>query len=338
MRKTIWFIASICLLSIGVQAKPAVLEEVMIPDGIAVDDSFVYVTEDTTVRVFSLKDFKLKTTFGKAGEGPGEFMPKPSTGGSAIGIVPLPEQLFIRSLGKISCFSKTGALIKEMKTGKSRSTSILPFGDNYLSFSEADTDGKGLVTRIRLMDPQLNPIKVIYTSARPLGEQPKLRIFSKSFIVRTFEDKIYVADKQEFHIAIFDKNGKPLPGVSMDYPLPVVSDEDKNSVIQWFKTSPRTRDTWAFLKTMVEVSDNYAAIKNFWVTGGAIYVMTYKTTDGKREFFIFGPGGKLKEKKLLKIFENNIMEDFPTTVYKGKLYQLVEDPDDETWNLHVTAI
>jgi hypothetical protein len=43
------------------------------PNSITVDKNHVYITDQGSIAIYSLKDGKLKKTFGKKGEGPGEF-------------------------------------------------------------------------------------------------------------------------------------------------------------------------------------------------------------------------------------------------------------------------
>ena len=53
------------------------LPEIFNPSSISINDQYIYIVQDVNVFVYSLKDFKLVTKFGKAGEGPQEFMKIP---------------------------------------------------------------------------------------------------------------------------------------------------------------------------------------------------------------------------------------------------------------------
>ena len=50
-----------------------IFKELLKPNRIYLDQDRIYITERTKVFVYSLKDYKLINTFGKQGEGPGEF-------------------------------------------------------------------------------------------------------------------------------------------------------------------------------------------------------------------------------------------------------------------------
>jgi hypothetical protein len=84
------------------------------------------------------------------------------------------------------------------------------------------------------------------------------------------------------------------------------------------------------------------AIRFFFFSGNKIYVQTYKKENNKSEFFVFDKTGNL----LKKVFVPFIEEEFSYnefsvprfhTIAEGKLYQLLEN-DDEEWDLHITDI
>jgi uncharacterized protein YlbG (UPF0298 family) len=71
------------------------------------------VTQEATVFIYSLKDFKLVKKFGKAGEGPREFRILPQL---PLNIDARTDQIIVNSFGKVSYFTKQGEFIKEVKT------------------------------------------------------------------------------------------------------------------------------------------------------------------------------------------------------------------------------
>ena len=108
---------SILLLVIVFTGVVALAEVVKMPDvlnpkTIALDGENMYITEGTTVYIFSLKDFSLKKKFGKEGEGPQEFKIFPVAG---LKLSVLPDALMLESIGKLSFFSKDGEFKKESR-------------------------------------------------------------------------------------------------------------------------------------------------------------------------------------------------------------------------------
>ena len=73
MRKTS-FVILFAILAVSLLATKTIpLPELTNPAGILVEDDQIYITQFPEIFIYSLKDFKLKKTFGKRGEGPAEF-------------------------------------------------------------------------------------------------------------------------------------------------------------------------------------------------------------------------------------------------------------------------
>lgn len=51
----------------------ATFSEVMKPGGMKISKDYIYITQGTTIYIYSISDYKLKKKFGKSGEGPKEF-------------------------------------------------------------------------------------------------------------------------------------------------------------------------------------------------------------------------------------------------------------------------
>jgi len=78
----------------------------------AVDDTQLYVTQEASVFIYSLKDFKLVKKFGSAGQGPQEFFLVPTV---PLTIDVQMDQIIAVSIRKVSYFTKQGEFIKEVK-------------------------------------------------------------------------------------------------------------------------------------------------------------------------------------------------------------------------------
>ena len=109
MRRLVLLVLILILFSmVTFGEKLATLEGLSKPGSLAVDPYCpqFYVTEEATIYIYSLADFKLKTKFGKAGEGPQEFHIIPGTNGLVV--QPLKDSLLINSMRRVSFFSKEG--------------------------------------------------------------------------------------------------------------------------------------------------------------------------------------------------------------------------------------
>lgn len=77
---------------------------------------------------FSVVDFKLKTTFGKIGEGPEEFKINPA-GVAKLQIDIQPDAIVVNSLARVTFFSKDGTYLKEAQI--SSGSNFKAIGDRY---------------------------------------------------------------------------------------------------------------------------------------------------------------------------------------------------------------
>ena len=73
MKKFVLVLFIFFLLFTVYAERVAELPQLIKPNAICVDNSRVYITQEKKVFVYTLDPFKLKTRFGKKGEGPGEF-------------------------------------------------------------------------------------------------------------------------------------------------------------------------------------------------------------------------------------------------------------------------
>jgi hypothetical protein len=85
-----------CLLS---GENIGVLPTVLKVNNFALDDTQLYVIENASVFIYDLKDLKMKSKFGKEGEGPQEFK-------RPVQVIPLKQSHLVNSRGKISYFGR----------------------------------------------------------------------------------------------------------------------------------------------------------------------------------------------------------------------------------------
>jgi len=111
------------------------------PQNITVDNDRIYITNTPEIHIYSAKNFKLLTKFGKKGEGPGEFA---FNGPWNVRVTVLPNELLIGSQSKISYFTKEGKFIRMMKIDPMARSFywVKPLGDKYVGVT-AESEGKG---------------------------------------------------------------------------------------------------------------------------------------------------------------------------------------------------
>ena len=103
------------------------------------------------------------------------------------------------------------------------------------------------------------------------------------------------------------------------------------------KTNPDTKDAYELIKPLI-FPGYFPVIASFFVDDETIYVMTWKKENGCNEFFTYDMKGKFKKRLLIPIKYETELTAYPTTIKKGKLYQLVENENKEEWEFHVSEI
>ncbi len=316
----------------GYAAKVAVLPELMKPKVMAVDDNQLYVTEEAVVFIYSLKDFKLVKKFGRAGQGPQEFQVLPQL---PLVIDVSTDRIIANSFGKISYFTKQGEFINEVKT-KSLAFLFQALGDGFLGMSVTTQDGERYRT-INLYDPELNKLKEIYRAKDDFQLGQGLKVLTKPFIYQAYENKILLPGNDDATIDVFDKEMKKLFSVHLDLEKRKIDQKFKDSVINLIKTDPRTKNYFEVLKPII-FPDYFPAIARFFVDDNTIYVMTWKIENSINEFFTYDMSGKFKKRLLVPIRYETELQPYPITINKGKLYQIVENEEEEVWEFHMSEI
>jgi hypothetical protein len=339
MKKTV-LITLLMLVAVFVYAeKLATLEGIGKVKSIIVDNQQLYVAEVSSVRIYSLKDYRLVKQFGKAGQGPQEFWVIPQ--------LPLlldvkTDKLMVGSVGKLSFFKKDGTFITESRYSPQTGFFLRTLGkDKYVGMSNKGVD-ETLYRRLSLYDSEVKAVKEIITVEHDYqGPGKGLRLLKNTFAYRCHDNKIFVSSTKDFVIDVFNNEGNKIYTIKRPYERRDVTGEIKDKLLNFLKTHPNTRDQFEFLKPII-FPDKFPAIAALMVTDGRIYVMTFKekkTDDNKKiEFLILGLDGKLLKKEFITVRYMNEMETYPFEIKNGKFYQLVENEDTEEWELHCHTI
>jgi hypothetical protein len=169
---------------------------------------------------------------------------------------------------------------------------------------------------------------------------------------QVFNDKIFFKRGKHFIIDVFDPSGKMLYTIHQEYEKIKISDADKKRYHDYFKTvHPWKRFYESLIKKEIYFPDFFPAIQLFIVADEKIYVLTYKKENEKSEFVILDLEGKLLKKVFLPFnqsderfhysltkFASHYSPHATFTIKNGNLYQLMENEDEETWELHISEI
>ena len=315
------------------------LPELTRPQFLFIKGDYLLTTQFPEVLIYSMKDFKLHTKFGRRGEGPQEFL-RWIRGQ----FHPTDKNIIVvSSQAKVSTFTLEGRFINEMKMDKVRyRTELRPIGKNHvLRGSTMDRSGNSAVyyRTLELYNSKLEKIKDLFKWISPVqsdGIDPTTPdFFGGEYTI--YDNKIFLLIRNKGNIEVFSAGGEKLYSINYNgYEQIPVTGKDKDAFWEYFKTDPRHREHIDQIRREVKFPEYFSAARHFFVTDDKIYVLTNKKNDGKSQVVIFDLRGKLLKKIMLPVEQQNPQEPCPTTIHKGKLYQLIEDLDAEEWNLVIT--
>lgn len=334
------FLFLLILIPLVSARKIATFSDHGMPDAIRIDDSRFYITEGSSVFIYSLKDYKLLKKFGSRGEGPEEFKGNPQLYVQGANIL-------INSTAKVSFYTKKGVFIKEVNNIVS-GRSFLPLGDRYIGYSSAvDQDGVRY-SGIYLYDSAFARIKSVfrYKSIAQSQNGKGWHLFARTYIKPLIcGEKIIVAGGVGFVIDLFDEYGQKLFVINREYQRVKFTESHKEKILNLYKTRPSTAPEYDWWKKNIHFPDCFPAIRTIYTADKKIYVRTYRERENKSEFIIFDLEGKLLKTIFLPIAPSSaknaypyLYDSTPFTIKNGNLYQLILDEETEEWSLHVHDI
>jgi hypothetical protein len=314
--------------------KLSVLNEVLKPERFAVGNGYIYVLEKTTIHIYDQKTYKYVGKFGKEGEGPREI--KKNMFGAPIGITPHKGKIIITSSAKVSFYTATGKYISEQRVAQF--DNFYPFGDKYICISQAEKKGDNAtrVLALFIADKQLKKGKVIYKSNFEVGMNFKWEFPITPFYPSATDDKVFVIDgKKGFSINIYDKDGNKIGRIFKDVKKVKIPDSYKKNTIKWFKTNPNYKNIWNFFKTRISFKKFYPQIFNIFAEKNRLYIFTNTMKGELRECIITDLKGNEIKRKFFYSPENYGMNfKFMADLDNNYYYWIVENEDDETWDLY----
>ena len=333
-RHTITFLLVLLMFSFSIYGmKVTILTEIRQPKNMAVDDTQLYVAESATVYIYSLEDFKLIKSFGRKGQGPQEFQTYPHI---PITIDVSTDKLIVSSIRKISYFTKQGEFLKEV-WALSLALYLQPLGDGFLGRSHVNYNGFNHAV-VNIYDAKLNKLREVYKVKDPYqGPGRGYKVLDTVFVFRAYDNKILVPGKNDASIDVFDRDLNKLFSVHLDQKKRKIDQKTRERLTHLIKTSPDTKDAYELIRPL-SFPDYFPVIADFFVDDDTIYVMTWKKENGSNEFFTYDMKGKFKKRLLIPIKYETELNAYPTSIKKGKLYQLVENENKEEWEFHVSEI
>lgn len=326
-----------CIYGLEIESKVIPLPDLMNPLTISADENQLYITEGINIYIYSKKDLILKKKFGKEGEGPQEFkLLQP--GGFPLIIDVQTDDIIVNSLSKISFFTKTGDFKNEMKVAIGvLSGAYQPLASGFAGIGF--TQENNLVYRtIHITDQKMNKIKDVYRIEHDFQQGKGFKGVPNPYTFQTNNNKLFLAWENEFVIHVFDEKGDKLYSINQAYSQLPITDDHKNRILEYYRTAPNTKQIYELLKDQIYFPKLFPAIRNLIIIGEKIYVQTYKQEGKQAEFYLFDLKGKLMKKLMLPVRDQSPVLIYPYIIDEKKIYQLIENEDEEEWELHVADI
>jgi len=326
-----------CLSSFQLAAQVVPLPGLINPDSITVDDHNIYITDRAVIYIFSAVDFKLKTKFGKEGEGPKEFKINP------VGIAKLqidihPDTIIVNSNSRVSFFTKDGKYLKEVQINSGNN--FKQIGDQYVGYSTS-SEGKILFLTINLYDSTFSKLKEIFRKEYYVQGNKKFNLVklgcgnARRAIYTVYNEKIFV-EGDENVIHVFNKNGDEEYVIKLDYDRLKVSEEHKNEILEDLY-SLYTGPTMQKLIKEKGYFPEYFSARIFKTADNKIFIPTYRKQNDKNEFIILDLKGNVQKKISLPFKDRRLLLPYPYAIKSNKLYQLYDNDETEEWELQITG-
>ncbi len=336
MKKTIFAILSVVftgfIFAVDVEVVP--LPDLINPDGIQADRQQLYITEQHSIYIYSLKDSRLIKKFGESGEGPREFKVSLFSEGR-IYIHLEPGVLLVNSLKKISYFTRQGDFIKEIRTVSG--SRFIPIGSGFAAYGTVMENKVGY-RAVNFHGQDLKKIKELYREeVGEMGKDINPVIALKPLLFCISGGKLLIGGNDGI-IYVFDGNGSPLYTIRPQYePAPFTGEQQRKFELD-FKRHPRFNSLYEVVKKQLKYPAYFPLMRYFLAADNKVYIRTYKEAKGESEFLIFTMEGKLLKRVMLPVKEKDALESYPFTIQDGKFYQLVENEQSEEWELHKVDI
>jgi hypothetical protein len=316
----------------------AVFPEPINPTQLLMDDERIYVADFPFVYIYSKTDFSLKKKLGGEGEGPQRFQFHPGSlvnKTAAFNINIRSGLLVVSSQGKVSFYSLDGTYEREVKTDHRHDHRFSIIGDKYAGLTSRRGGDNLFYIRLHLYNSALKTEKSIFQFKR-FSQPPKGDlhvIYDQGVIYDTDSSHIFVTavGREGSVIDVFDLSGKKMVSVSYPYETPVVSEQDRLRYLEFYRAGP-LKHVWDRFKKQIRFPTHFPGLRGFRVHDGHIYVLTFKQSKKGSEIVILNLKGDFVKKVEIPLEEIDIYL-YPYSVFKGYIFQLKENPDDETWEL-----
>lgn len=353
MKPWVCFILVICLIpGFLLPSESGVLEGVLRPSVIDVRNQRLFIMDMEKMHVFSLHPLEHKKTFGRKGEGPGEY---PVLSGTSNRIRAYPDFLLHEALNKILLFDHEGRFLREQKKPP-LIKNIHPVGDKFVGRRIYQLqDGTTACSAIQIYDRNLKIEKEIARQEffqQGAGAELTFDMGYDMLIFDVAGEHIFVETSRKGpFIEVFDKSGSKLYRITIPWKKIPIAARDRKELLNYLIQDSRmqqimkiNRITWETLSRdfRFQYPEYYPAIRDMFIDSGRIFVKTWhRDQQGRDQHFILDlKGNMIKEIFLSPVIPftvRSIGSGKLETIHRDKMYYLTENEEGE-WSLRIKEI
>jgi hypothetical protein len=325
------------LSCLATQAKTLkVLEENLRTPYLTMDDTHICIWDYKSCKffVYSFNGFSKISEFGRQGEGPKEFMPRPGT------VTLRGDSIYVSQYPRLSVISKTGKLKKIIKS-PTDAGGFIPFGRNFIGtrypFTKP-TDIMGKIT-VSLYDARLKKKKDISRGKFRKVSWPGLQKINVLYVrdcckAIVYDKKLFIGiSGNGFFFTVYDLEGNKLYNIVHHYKKRKITDEYKKYQIS--RSKEVFDKQWKDYKSRVEIvfPEYFPEFANFAIDNRKIYVFMYPSGEPHQEVLILDLFGKLLDKIKIPLIGDGITVQVPLCIKNEKIFFMYDNESTEKWEI-----
>lgn len=313
------------------------------PTQLHVNNQHIYVVDFPFVYIYSRTDYTLKAKIGGEGEGPKQFHYFPGSlvdQKDAFKISVNSEKMIVSSQGKVTFYSKDGVYEKELRTQHRHDHQFYPVQNKFLGLTARRGPDNIFYIRLHVYNDRLFPEKEVFAFKRfsqpPNGDMNV--VYDQGVLFDVWQGNIFVTavGREDSVIDVFDMEGKKMYSIKYEYENTIVTEQDRNQYLDYYRSGP-LKFIWDRFKKQIRFPTRFPGLNNFCISNGKVYVTTFKRIQEKSEIIIFDSKGKFQKKTAVPLKKKDIYF-FPYAIDNETLFQLVENEDEEKWELRVYPV
>lgn len=311
------------------------LEGIVKPETLHVSADKTYIIEREKIHIIATKTGNMLTSFGKKGEGPGEFKRLPH-------LKIYPDYLLVTSMGKMMFFSHDGTYLREQKHPFHHYGGALLAGENIVGKKIGIAGKNGLVGQtFGLYNQQLNLLRTLYHAPNPnmlqindTGKTPYMMI-KETIRCDTYKNLVFIADSRSgLFFKVFNSKGRWQYDINVPCEKIKIPPGYKEKTMEKLRLEPWWREMGDRMEPIFP--EYFPQIRDFSINNNKLYIMTYIEKDGLSLLKTFDLNGKQLGKSWIPSAMNGSIPQY--SICSDQYFYLLDNEENEIWELHKVPV